>query len=458
MPRRVGDRLGVLRDGAARRARSCARSCPFELCRRARPSTLCEHASDVLVRPARRRRRRRTGAGRARPRRGLRRAAGRGLDRPARATPRTDDLGDWSGVIAWLDEHQPDDVGQCLIHNDFRFDNLVLDPDDRLRVRRRPRLGDGHRRRPADGPRRRAGLLDPGRRRRVLPGVPPPADAPRRGCGRATEVVDWYAERTGLEVTPGAVALLRGVRAVPARRDLPSRSGTATSTARPTTRPMPRFGPAVAYLESRCRARWSAPDGGRAAGPARAGVVRCRRLRRAERDRGRAERAARGMRSPRPGSSRRPSCTGRCVASATPPRRWSRAPAGRWTLGARRGLERVRPPRRRGARPRGARRRRPPDLSDPRSFQRAFEQATGRWTGGEHDDEYDESWPAFVTRVAGALERCCARDGVTVVVSSGGPIAAGLRDRWSTRTPPRRSCRGCGARSTPCAPTPASRG
>jgi aminoglycoside phosphotransferase (APT) family kinase protein len=33
-------------------------------------------------------------------------------------------------VMAWLDEHQPADVGQCLIHNDFRFDNLVLDRAD----------------------------------------------------------------------------------------------------------------------------------------------------------------------------------------------------------------------------------------------------------------------------------------------------------------------------------------
>jgi aminoglycoside phosphotransferase (APT) family kinase protein len=53
-------------------------------------------------------------------------------DRLSRAT--TDDLGDWSDVTTWLDEHQPDDSGQCLIHNDWRFDNLVLDPDDALRV------------------------------------------------------------------------------------------------------------------------------------------------------------------------------------------------------------------------------------------------------------------------------------------------------------------------------------
>ena len=91
---------------------------------------------------------------------------------------------------------------------------------------------------------------------------------------------------------------------------------------------------------------------------------------------------------------------------------------------ARRGLERVRPPRCRRARPRGlggldrADRRPGPAL-----FQQAFVEATARWSGGEHDDEYDESWPAFVDRVTGALERACARDGVTVVVSSGGPIA-----------------------------------
>ncbi|WP_151083985.1 histidine phosphatase family protein [Nocardioides cynanchi] len=62
-------------------------------------------------------------------------------------------------------------------------------------------------------------------------------------------------------------------------------------------------------------------------------------------------------------------------------------------------------------------------LDDRRGFQRAFEDATARWAGGEHDAEYDESWPEFVARVSAALERACARDGTTVVVSSGGPIA-----------------------------------
>jgi aminoglycoside phosphotransferase (APT) family kinase protein len=41
----------------------------------------------------------------------------------------------FAGVIAWLRERRPDDVRICLIHNDFRLDNIVLDPDDPLTVR-----------------------------------------------------------------------------------------------------------------------------------------------------------------------------------------------------------------------------------------------------------------------------------------------------------------------------------
>ena len=100
-----------------------------------------EQASDaVRERP---RRARRAALGRRRRRRRRWPALGRGdgyvdrqvagwIDRFGKA--RTDDTGDWSDVIAWLEEHQPGDVGQRLIHNDFRFDNMVLDADDPLRV------------------------------------------------------------------------------------------------------------------------------------------------------------------------------------------------------------------------------------------------------------------------------------------------------------------------------------
>jgi broad specificity phosphatase PhoE len=63
------------------------------------------------------------------------------------------------------------------------------------------------------------------------------------------------------------------------------------------------------------------------------------------------------------------------------------------------------------------------ELTDRRAFQRAFVEATARWSGGEHDDEYAETWPAFVARGRDALDRASARDGVTLVVASGGPIA-----------------------------------
>lgn len=47
---------------------------------------------------------------------------------------RTDDTGDWSDITAWLEGHQPADVAQAMIHNDYRLDNMVLDPDDPTRI------------------------------------------------------------------------------------------------------------------------------------------------------------------------------------------------------------------------------------------------------------------------------------------------------------------------------------
>ncbi len=46
------------------------------------------------------------------------------------AKARTDDTGDWSDIEAWIAAHKPADVAQVLIHNDFRLDNIVFDPDD----------------------------------------------------------------------------------------------------------------------------------------------------------------------------------------------------------------------------------------------------------------------------------------------------------------------------------------
>jgi aminoglycoside phosphotransferase (APT) family kinase protein len=41
---------------------------------------------------------------------------------------RTDDVPDGEDVMAWLAASQPQDAGSCVIHGDWRFDNMVLDP------------------------------------------------------------------------------------------------------------------------------------------------------------------------------------------------------------------------------------------------------------------------------------------------------------------------------------------
>ena len=46
----------------------------------------------------------------------------------------TPDVASFESVMAWLQEHQPEDLATCLIHNDWRFDNLVLDPSDPTQV------------------------------------------------------------------------------------------------------------------------------------------------------------------------------------------------------------------------------------------------------------------------------------------------------------------------------------
>jgi aminoglycoside phosphotransferase (APT) family kinase protein len=43
---------------------------------------------------------------------------------------RTDDIAEMEELAAWLDRHRPREAGACLIHNDYKYDNLVLDSDD----------------------------------------------------------------------------------------------------------------------------------------------------------------------------------------------------------------------------------------------------------------------------------------------------------------------------------------
>lgn len=46
----------------------------------------------------------------------------------------TDDISDIDRTIAWLKERIPADTGAVLVHNDYKFDNIVLDPNDITKI------------------------------------------------------------------------------------------------------------------------------------------------------------------------------------------------------------------------------------------------------------------------------------------------------------------------------------
>ncbi|MCE5288762.1 MAG: phosphotransferase family protein [Nocardiaceae bacterium] len=116
-------------------------------------------------------------------------------------TAKTWNVGSFEGVMRWLDANQPPDVRTCVIHNDFRFDNVVLDKQDPHRVVgildwEMATLGDP--------------LMDLGgalaywvqaddnwifRQFRRQPTHLP-------GMLTREEVVQYYCERTGLDITP----------------------------------------------------------------------------------------------------------------------------------------------------------------------------------------------------------------------------------------------------------------
>ena len=225
-------------------------------------STLCEHAWEALVRlhevdvdavPEL--------AGLGRGDGYVERQVAGWTERLSRAA--TDDLGDWGDITAWLDDCRPADSGRCLIHNDWRFDNLVLDPDDGLRVTgvldwEMATVGDP--------------LMDLGgalaywiqrdddaffRDFRRQPTTVP-------GMWTRSEVVDWYCLRRGVSMTPDrwrfyeAFGLFRlaviiqqiWYRYAHGQTHTPAYAG---------------FGAAVAYLEQRTRRVVSTGSAGGAA-------------------------------------------------------------------------------------------------------------------------------------------------------------------------------------------------
>lgn len=47
---------------------------------------------------------------------------------------KTDNVPDFARVMEWLHDHQPQDIATCVIHGDFRFDNVVLDAAEPTKV------------------------------------------------------------------------------------------------------------------------------------------------------------------------------------------------------------------------------------------------------------------------------------------------------------------------------------
>ena len=59
---------------------------------------------------------------------------------------KTHDYPEVEKISAWMQQHMPSTSVVSLIHNDYKYDNVVLDSSDITSNRRRPRLGDVHHR------------------------------------------------------------------------------------------------------------------------------------------------------------------------------------------------------------------------------------------------------------------------------------------------------------------------
>lgn len=101
-------------------------------------------------------------------------------------------------VMGWLEREQPDDVGSCVIHNDYRLDNLVLAPEDPRRIAaildwEMATIGDPL----MDLGGALAYWIEAGDGRFLRAMRRQPSDAP--GMLTRAEIVARYGERTGLD-------------------------------------------------------------------------------------------------------------------------------------------------------------------------------------------------------------------------------------------------------------------
>jgi aminoglycoside phosphotransferase (APT) family kinase protein len=169
---------------------------------------------------------------------------------------RTDDTGDWSDVLAWIEGNQPPDVAQRLIHNDFRFDNMVLAADGPS-ARVAPRIVgvlDWEMATVGDPLMDLGGALsywvEPGDEEFFQQFRRQPTTTP--GMWTRAQVVEHYCGRMGFDVTPEqwrfyeVFGLFR--LAVIAQQIWYRYHHRQT-----TNETYAAFGPAVGYLEQRCR-------------------------------------------------------------------------------------------------------------------------------------------------------------------------------------------------------------
>ncbi|MEO8010166.1 MAG: phosphotransferase family protein [Dokdonella sp.] len=170
---------------------------------------------------------------------------------------RTDDVGDFEAVIAWLVARQPaGDVATCVIHNDFRFDNVVLDPANPLEVIavldwEMATLGDP--------------LMDLGST--LAYWVEAKDDAvfqrmrrqPTNAAGMFTrrEVIEYYGTRTGLDVTSFDFYSIFGLFRLAAIAQQIYRRFRDGHAKNPQ---FAAFGDMVSYLEQRCLRLVAASD------------------------------------------------------------------------------------------------------------------------------------------------------------------------------------------------------
>ncbi|WP_246792595.1 phosphotransferase family protein [Burkholderia perseverans] len=162
-------------------------------------------------------------------------------------------------VTGWLDANQPRDGRRCVIHNDYRFDNVVLDPADPLHIVgvldwEMATLGDP--------------LMDLGGS--LAYWVQADDEAPframrrqpthARGMMTRAEVVAYYGARTGLDVSGFAFYEVFGLFRLMGIIQQIYRRYVLGQTTNPA---FAGFGDAVRYLTRRCRARIE-QGGGRA--------------------------------------------------------------------------------------------------------------------------------------------------------------------------------------------------